>query len=104
MPDQPRRSKHPRNPISVEIVTDPAELAADEARWREFKKAALGQMGPVLVVEAPLPLLAQYIVELPADERREFLQELVNRTIEGPIRDALAEALERRLGELLATT
>ena len=33
-----------------------------------------------------------------------FLQELVNRTIEGPIRDALAGALERRLGELLATT
>jgi len=31
-----------------------------------------------------------------------FLQELVNRTVEGPIRDALAEALERRLGELLA--
>ena len=30
-----------------------------------------------------------------------FLQELVNRTIEGPIRDALAGALERRLGELL---
>ena len=33
-----------------------------------------------------------------------FLQELVNRTIEGPIRDALAEALERRLSELLATS
>jgi len=31
-----------------------------------------------------------------------FLQELVNRTVEGPIRDALAGALERRLGELLA--
>ncbi len=31
-----------------------------------------------------------------------FLQELVNRTIEGPIRDALAGALERRLGELLS--
>ena len=32
-----------------------------------------------------------------------FLQELVERTIEGPIRDALAQALERRLGELLAS-
>ena len=31
-----------------------------------------------------------------------FLQELVERTIEGPIRDALAGALERRLSELLA--
>ena len=31
-----------------------------------------------------------------------FLQELVERTIEGPIRDALAGALERRLEELLA--
>jgi len=31
-----------------------------------------------------------------------FLQELVERTKEGPIRDALAGALERRLGELLA--
>ena len=32
-----------------------------------------------------------------------FLQELVERTIEGPIRDALAGALERRLAELLDT-
>ncbi|MDQ3730197.1 MAG: Fe-S cluster assembly protein SufD [Actinomycetota bacterium] len=31
-----------------------------------------------------------------------FLQELVERTVEGPIRTALAEALEHRLGELLA--
>jgi Fe-S cluster assembly protein SufD len=31
-----------------------------------------------------------------------FLQELVERTIEGPIRDALAGALEQRLSELLA--
>src|SRR5690606_24044774 len=31
------------------------------------------------------------------------LQELVERTIEGPIRDALAGALERRLAELLDT-
>jgi Fe-S cluster assembly protein SufD len=31
-----------------------------------------------------------------------FLQELVERTAEGPIRDALATSLERRLGELLA--
>lgn len=30
-----------------------------------------------------------------------FLQELVERTAEGPIRDSLAESLERRLGELL---
>jgi Fe-S cluster assembly protein SufD len=33
-----------------------------------------------------------------------FLQELVERAKEGPIRDALASELERRLGELLATT
>jgi len=32
-----------------------------------------------------------------------FLQELVERSIEGPIRDALATALERRLSELLAS-
>jgi Fe-S cluster assembly protein SufD len=31
-----------------------------------------------------------------------FLQELVERTAEGPIRDSLAGELERRLGELLA--
>ena len=31
-----------------------------------------------------------------------FLQELVERTVEGPIREALAGSLERRLGELLA--
>ncbi len=33
-----------------------------------------------------------------------FMQELVERTAEGPIRDSLAEQLERRLAELLATT
>jgi Fe-S cluster assembly protein SufD len=33
-----------------------------------------------------------------------FLQELVERAQEGPIREALAGELERRLGELLATT
>ena len=33
-----------------------------------------------------------------------FLQELVGRAAEGPIRDLLAAELERRLGELLATT
>ena len=31
-----------------------------------------------------------------------FLQELVERTVQGPIRDALADSLERRLGELLS--
>ena len=31
-----------------------------------------------------------------------FLQALVERTTEGPIRDTLAEALERRLEHLLA--
>jgi hypothetical protein len=31
-----------------------------------------------------------------------FLQELVERAKEGPIREALAGELERRLGELLA--
>jgi Fe-S cluster assembly scaffold protein SufB len=30
-----------------------------------------------------------------------FLQQLAERTAEGPIRDALAEALDRRLGEIL---
>ena len=31
-----------------------------------------------------------------------FLQELVERTTEGPIREALAASLERRLEQLLA--
>jgi hypothetical protein len=30
-----------------------------------------------------------------------FLQELAERTTEGPVRDALSTALDRRLGEIL---
>ena len=58
---------------------DSAELEAMTAEHRRYKKTALGQMGPVLVVEAPLDLLAQYIVELRADARQTFLDELLAR-------------------------
>ncbi len=92
-------SKPPRIPgkrVVARPITDPAELAAAAQRDREFRPTALGQMGCCLVVEAPLPLLAQYIVELPASERQEFLGELIGRLQDDVLRP-LAEALRTRL-------
>jgi Fe-S cluster assembly protein SufD len=76
------------------------EIEADDVRCTHA--AAIAQVDP----EQLYYLRSRGLAE--ADSKRlvidGFLQELVNRTIEGPIRDALAGALERRLGELLATT
>ncbi len=74
------------------------EIEADDVRCTHA--AAVAQVDP----EQLHYLRSRGLAE--ADSKRlvidGFLQELVNRTIEGPIRDALAGALERRLGELLA--
>ena len=74
------------------------EIEADDVRCTHA--AAIAQVDP----EQLYYLRSRGLLE--PDAKRlvidGFLQELVNRTIEGPIRDALAGALERRLGELLA--
>jgi hypothetical protein len=57
----------------------PEELEEATARLREFKKTALGQIGCDHIMDIPLPLLAQYVVELPPDEPQTFLDELVAR-------------------------
>jgi hypothetical protein len=58
---------------------DPAEHEAMDARRRAYKKTAMGQVGCLMVVDAPLPLLAQVIAELSPDEQQLFLKELLDR-------------------------
>jgi hypothetical protein len=81
--------------VFSEVVTDPAALAAAEERDRNYRKTAAGQVGCSMVVDAPLPLLAQYVAELPAEARLEFLTELVGRLPAEDLRP-LAEALGAR--------
>ncbi len=76
---------------------DPAELEASTARNRQHRKTAAGQIGCWMVIDAPLPLLAQFIVELPAEERQEFLKELLDRLPTDALR-GLDEDLQQRLG------
>jgi hypothetical protein len=95
-------SEHPvhigRGQVIVAHPNDPAELAALTASRRAHKKTALDQIGAWMVVDAPLPLLAQYIAELPADEQQEFLGELLDRLPADSL-PALGEAVRRRLGQ-----
>jgi Fe-S cluster assembly protein SufD len=74
------------------------EIEADDVRCTHA--AAVAQVDP----EQLYYLRARGVSE--AEAKRVviegFLQELVERTAEGPIRDSLATELERRLGELLA--
>jgi Fe-S cluster assembly protein SufD len=74
------------------------EIEADDVRCTHA--AAVAQVDP----EQLYYLRARGVAE--AEAKRVviegFLQELVERTAEGPIRDSLAEELERRLGQLLA--
>src|SRR4051812_47003979 len=79
MSKQPTWSTTPRQPVVVEIGTDPSEMAAAEKESRLYRQTALGQIGCLMVVDAPLPLLAQYIAELIPDEQQQFLQELLAR-------------------------
>ena len=76
---------------------DPAELAAINERHRQYKQTALGQIGCWMVVDAPLPMLAQVIAELAADDQQMFLNELLDRLPPAAL-PALDEALKRRLG------
>jgi hypothetical protein len=88
-PIQPKR-------VVVRRITDPVELAALGEERRKYKQTALGQMGCCLVDEAPLPLLAQYIVELAPEERQVFLNELVARLPADAVQP-LIDALRARL-------
>jgi hypothetical protein len=73
-----KKSSRPNRTHShaTEIVTDPAELAALHEQYQKNRKTALYQIGCWNVVDVPLPLLAQYIAELPAEDQQEFLKEL----------------------------
>jgi hypothetical protein len=86
-----------RSEVFVAGPNDPAELEAATARHREYKQTALGQMGCCLVVDAPLPLLAQFSVELPPDDRKLFLGELIAR-LPPEVLTLLAESLRARAG------
>src|SRR3954462_138800 len=90
---KPPQSKPPRSRSWV--VTDPAELAAIAERDRQSRHTAARQVGTCPVVDAPLPLLAQYVAALPADSRQVFLTELVA-CLPAEARQALAEALSPR--------
>jgi hypothetical protein len=81
----------------VEDITDPAEIAAIEEWSRQYRKTAAGQIGCHMVVDAPLPLLAQYVAELDAEDWPVFLKELVERLPADALRE-LNEALQQRLG------
>jgi Fe-S cluster assembly protein SufD len=74
------------------------EIEADDVRCTHA--AAVAQVDP----EQLFYLRARGVSEAEAKRLviEGFLQELVERTAEGPIRDSLAGELERRLGELLA--
>jgi hypothetical protein len=61
------------------LIADPAELAALDEQYRKNRKTALYQVGCWNVVDVPLPLVAQYIAELPAQDQQEFIKELVER-------------------------
>jgi hypothetical protein len=91
---KPPRSKPERS--RSWIVTDPGELAAIAQRDGKTRHTAAHQVGTCPVIDAPLPLLAQYVVELPGDERQEFLDELVARLPADVLRP-FAEALRARL-------
>jgi hypothetical protein len=86
-------SRRTVNPVYSEIVTDPAEIAAAEERDRKYRNTAAGQVATWMVIDAPLPLLAQFVVELAPDDRQEFLSELVARLpaeMLGPLATAIA--------------
>ena len=76
------------------------EIEADDVRCTHA--AAVAQVDP----EQLFYLRARGVSEAEAKRLviEGFLQELVERTAEGPIRDSLAGELERRLGELLASS
>jgi hypothetical protein len=80
----------------IDVVPDPATDAQMLEQSRKHHQTALYKIGPD-IGDAPPELLAQYIVEMEADERQEFLKELVQRLPEDVLR-VLGEALQQRLG------
>lgn len=94
MPQPPRI---PFKRVVAQRITDPAELAALAEERRRYKQTAAGQIGLEEVIDAPLPLLAQYIVELEAEGRQVFLNELAARLpadLVAPLIDALRARLD----------
>ncbi len=75
MAKQSSRPSRPKFEVG-ELITDPAQLAALDEQYKKNSKTALYQIGCWNVVDVPLPLLAQYIAELPAEDQQEFLKEL----------------------------
>jgi hypothetical protein len=94
-----KKSPRPSNPHyeEGELITDPAELAAIDEQYRKDRKTALYQIGCWNVVDVPLPLLAQYIAELPAEDQQGFAKELVER-LPAEAFHKLGEAMKARLG------
>jgi hypothetical protein len=77
----------------VETVTDPVEITAVEERHRQARTSARGQIGCTLVVDAPLPLLARYVAELPSEQRQAFFKDLMGNLPPLALAE-LAEALQ----------
>jgi hypothetical protein len=90
-----------RGQVIVAPPNDPAELEALSAIHRQRKKTPQEQIGCLMVVDTPLPLLAQYIAELPVEEQQEFLQELLAR-LPAEALLGLDETLQQRLGRGVA--
>jgi hypothetical protein len=55
----------------------PEELEAATARHREKKRPPTYRYGFWNVIDVPLPLLAQYITDLPLEDQQEFLNALL---------------------------
>jgi hypothetical protein len=93
MSNQPPR----RIPVQrfVAEPNDPAELERLTEANRRYRKTAAGQVGCFMVIDAPLPLLAQFIAELAPADRQEFLTELVAR-LPAEVLRPLAEAVAAR--------
>jgi hypothetical protein len=94
-----KKSSRPSRPHYEEgkLITDPAELAALHEQYQKDRKTALYQIGCWNVVDAPLPLLAQYIAELPGEDQQEFVKELVERLPADGLQK-LDEAMKARMG------
>jgi hypothetical protein len=86
-----------RSQVVIAPPNTPEELEAATARSRAYKKTAAGQVGCEMVIDAPLPLLAQFIAELAPEDRQEFLKELIER-LPADVLPGLGEALQQRLG------
>jgi hypothetical protein len=94
MAKQSSRPSRPNFKVG-KLITDPAELAALDEEYRKNKKTAMYQIGCWNVVDVPLPLLAQYMAELPAEDQQEFFKELAERLAADAV-ERLDEAVKAR--------